>query len=47
MAFKRFLNQTAFDKAKLLKDSLFNWQSTPGSIVHLRPNNTVAFYYLG
>jgi hypothetical protein len=47
MAFKRFLNQTAFDKAKLLKDSLFNWQSTPGSIVHLRPGNTVAFYYMG
>ncbi|MGD9641403.1 MAG: hypothetical protein AB7V08_01555 [Elusimicrobiales bacterium] len=47
MAFKRFLNQTAFDKAQLLKDSLFNWQSTPGSIVHLRPNNTVAFYYMG
>jgi|GEM_PF-2307257 len=47
MAFKRFLNQTAFEKAQLLKDNLFNWQSTPGSIVHLRPNNTVAFYYLG
>lgn len=47
MAFKRFLNQTAFDKAKLFKEQLFNWQSTPGSIVHLRPNNTIAFYYMG
>jgi hypothetical protein len=47
MAFKRFLNQTAFDKAKLFKEQLFNWQSTPGSIVHLRPNNTIVFYYMG
>ncbi len=47
MAFKRFLNQTAFDKAKLFKEQLFNWQSTPGSIVHLRPDNTIAFYYMG
>lgn len=47
MAFKRFLNQTAFNRAKELKEHFSNWQSTPGSIVHLRPNNCVAFYFMG
>jgi len=47
MAFKRFLNQTAFNRAKGLEEHFSNWQSTPGSIVHLRPDNCVAFYYLG
>jgi len=47
MAFKRFLNQTAFNRAKQLKEHFANWQSTPGSIVHLRGNNCAAFYYLG
>jgi hypothetical protein len=47
MAFKRFLNQTAFNRALELKEHFSNWQSTQGSMVHLRPNNCVAFYYLG
>ena len=47
MAFKRFLNQTAFNRAKQLTEYFTNWQSAPGCIIHLRPGNTVAFYYLG
>jgi hypothetical protein len=47
MAFKRFLNPTAFNRANQLKEHFANWQSTPGSIVHLRPGNTVAFYFMG
>jgi hypothetical protein len=47
MAFKRFLNQTAFNRAKGLKEHFSNWQSTQGSIVHLRPDNCVAFYFMG
>jgi hypothetical protein len=47
MSFKRFLNQTAFNRALELKEHFSNWQSTPGSIVHLRLNNSVAFYFMG
>ena len=47
MAFKRFLNQTAFNRAKLFQEFFTNWQSTPGAMVHLRSNNTIAFYFMG
>ncbi|OGR96448.1 MAG: hypothetical protein A2016_10765 [Elusimicrobia bacterium GWF2_62_30] len=47
MAFKRFLNPTAFNKAKQFKEIFSDWQRNPGSIVHLRPNNCVAFYLMG
>lgn len=47
MAFKRFLNQTAFNKARQFKELFSDWQRNPGSIVHLRPDNCVAFYFMG